>query len=255
MMQANSTVRRAIRFARRLPEICRNDLRYRVLFLLPRWFRMPSQVFVAGQHVPLALPGNDAAGADFIQCFMWNAYGLGHGLPEVRTILDIGAHAGFFSLAARGRYPAATIHAYEPNPRILPFLRANTAASGVTVFPEALGGTEGFVAIVDDGPSDQARTRPAVEGAGAIRQVGLETAIERIGGKVDLLKLDCEGAEFQILRPAGFWDRVRHIRLEYHLYSGGSVDELKSALAKLGFSVIRLRQEHAEAGIIWAARA
>jgi FkbM family methyltransferase len=238
-----------------LPEVCSNDLRYRVWFILPRWFTMPSQVFVVDRYVALFLPEKDVADGDFIQRFLRNEYGLGRGLPDVRTILDVGAHAGFFSLAARGRYPAATIHAYEPNPRILPFLRVNSATAAVRIFPEAIGEKEGYVAMIDTGPSDEARTHLTDDATGAVRQVRLETAIERIGGEVDLLKLDCEGAEFQILKPAAFWNRVHSIRMEYHLYSGGTVHELMTSLAKLGFSMTRLQVHHAEAGIIWAAHA
>ena len=32
----------------------------------------------------------------------------------VASVLDIGAHAGLFSVAARIRFPEAEIHAYEP---------------------------------------------------------------------------------------------------------------------------------------------
>lgn len=254
MSGALSNSRRLFRLVLQLPETLANSLHYRVDFILPRWFAVPKRVFVADRYVALSLPENDAAESAFIECFVRNVYGLGQGLPQVRTVLDVGAHAGFFSLAVRGRYPAATIHAYEPNPRILPFLRANTAASTVRVFPEAIGGWDARVTILDPGPSDEARVCPTEETSGAIRQIRLQTAIERLGGEVDLLKLDCEGAEFEILQPAPFWEQVHHIRMEYHLYGGRALDEVKTALAALGYSIVRLDRHHAEAGVLWAAR-
>ena len=40
---------------------------------------------------------------------------------------------------------------------------------------------------------------------GSVKLTGIQTVIERLGGKLDLLKLDCEGAEWEIfLRREAF---------------------------------------------------
>src|SRR5277367_600812 len=174
-------------------ESCANGIRFGFVFVRSRWFRMPRQIRAGGKRVSLSLPQDHGAQSDFFACFIRNDYGLRHGLPKVRTILDIGANVGFFSIAARARYPHAAIHAYEPNPRVLQFLESNTAELGISIYPQAVGGTEGLVSMMDSGASNQART--AATDAGTIPQVTLETAIDRLGGSVDLLKLDCEGAE------------------------------------------------------------
>lgn len=101
-----------------------NAVRFGFVFTRARWFKMPRTIRAAGRRVPLHYPTDHGAESDFFACFIRNDYGLGQQLPEVRTILDIGANVGFFSMAARGHYPHAVIHAYEPNPRVLSFLTA-----------------------------------------------------------------------------------------------------------------------------------
>ena len=204
----------------------------------------------------LRFPREEGVDSDFITCFLRNTYGLGQQLGEVRAILDVGANAGFFSLAARAHYPEAAIHAYEPNPRILPYLHANVDGSDVVVYPEAVSDAEGFVTMLDDGPSDEARTRLSDGSKGGIRQIGLRTAVERMGGRVDLLKLDCEGAEWEILRlDDDCWRAVRNIRMEYHEYDGATLEQAVQMLAARGFRVIHAGSFNEVGGTIWAVRA
>lgn len=103
--------RRLGRFVQSLPEVCVNCARFRVPFLLPRWFKMPSRIRVGDRIVDLEYLDEEGVGADFITCVLRNTYGLGRHLADIRTIVDVGASFGFFSLAARARYPDAAIHA------------------------------------------------------------------------------------------------------------------------------------------------
>jgi FkbM family methyltransferase len=240
---------RTLGSAARQTECSANGLRFGVLFLRARWFRMPRRIRAASQQVELNYPQETGVTNDFFACFLRNEYGLRHKLPEVRTILDIGANIGFFSVAARARYPHATIHAYEPNPRAVSYLRANTSTLEIEVYSEAVGERDGYTSIVDDGDSNQARTRAC--DTGEIPQVGLEKAIERMGGSVDLLKLDCEGAEWDLFRAMDAWKHVRNLRMEYHLFHGETVSQVEHTLQDLGFEVIHLQPGNGF-GMIWA---
>lgn len=234
-----------------LVERCVNGLRFGFVYLRARGFKVPRKVFVDGKFVPLRYPADHGVHSDFFACFIRNDYGLRQKLPEVRTILDIGANLGFFSIAARRRYPAATIHAYEPNPRILPLLEDNAAQVRVKVYPEAVGSHNGFVAMLDAGSSNQARTEESA--GGGIPQVDLSTAIERLGGSVDLLKLDCEGAEWDLFQLGDAWRHVRNLRMEYHLFHGETVAQVEQALESLGF--VAIHWEHDKGfGLVWATR-
>lgn len=212
---------------------------------------MPQKVNVAGKSIPLQYPPDHGVSSDFLACCIRNDYGLRQRLSSVRTILDIGANVGFFSIAARSSYPQATIHAYEPNPRVLAFLKANTAQLGIGIYPEAVGAHNGHVSMVESGDSNQARTLST--GDDAITQVSLDTAIERLGGTVDLLKLDCEGAEWDMFRSANPWLHIRNIRMEYHLFHGETVRDVEQSLSSLGFETTHWQQDSGF-GIVWAVR-
>ncbi|MGH9590967.1 MAG: FkbM family methyltransferase [Terracidiphilus sp.] len=228
-----------------------NGLRFGVVYLRARWFKMPRKIHAAGKSISLQYPPEVGVETDFIGCFIRNEYGLRRRLADVRTIVDVGANAGFFSVAARGRYPRATIHAYEPNPRVLPFLNANVSELGIRVFPEAVGISDGFASIEDDGPSNLARTHTS--GDGGIPMVGFEKAIQRIGGQVDLLKLDCEGAEWDLFQSAHCWRNIRNLRMEYHLFHRETFAQVDETLRGLGFKIIHTRHE-VGFGILWATR-
>src|SRR5579863_1298646 len=251
MNRLAGAVRRVYSSCSKQAECFANGMRFGFLFVRSRWFRMPRRVRAAGKSVALHLPQDHGAQSDFFACFIRNDYGLRHGLRPVETILDVGANVGFFSIAARARYPRAVIHAYEPNPRVLPFLESNTAELGISVYPQAVGGEEGFVSMLDSGASNQARTSAAANGA--ITQVTLDTVIDRLGGSVDLLKLDCEGAEWDLFRLGDCWRRIRDIRMEYHLFHGETVEQVEDALRGLGF-VVTHRNSDVGFGMVWATR-
>ena len=230
----------------------RNGLRFGVLYLRDRTFTVPQTIRVNGTRIALQLPPEGGVAADFFVCFLRNEYGLNKQLDHTQTIVDIGSNLGFFSIAARSYYPNATIQAYEPNPRIVPLLRQNVSQLGITIYPEAVGGECGCVEIVDSGDCNQART--ATSQNGSIQQVSLATAVARIGGTVDLLKLDCEGAEWDMFCDAKPWHSIRDLRMEYHLFHGKTVQDLLNALHQLDFQVLLLQQSPGF-GTVWATRA
>jgi hypothetical protein len=57
-----------------------------------------------------------------------------------------------------------------------------------------------------------------------------------VGGSVDLLKLDIEGAEYEVLgemADAGKLRSIRRIHMEYHHHIDGDIDRLSSILQLL----------------------
>jgi FkbM family methyltransferase len=230
-----------------------NARRLGFFFVRIRSFKMPAKINIGGVWKELQLPQEKGADADFLPCFVRNIYGLRLRLGKVQTILDIGSNVGMFSMAARMHYPKATIHAYEPNPRTLPFLRANTAELGIKIYAEAVGAESGHVLMLDRGSSTQART--VLAESGNINQTSLDTAVERLGGKVDLLKMDCEGAEWEMFKSPSAWPQIRNVRMEYHLFHGETVEDVEAALVGLGFKVIHWESDprYPGYGIVWAA--
>jgi len=231
-----------------------NGRRFGFLYLRRKTFKLPGSINVSGNKVIVRHPTELGVTADFLDCFVFNVYGYGKKMSKVEKVLDIGANIGFSALAARGFYPRAIIHAYEPNPRVLPMLFTNTQGQNIQIFSEAVGGNDGYATLIDERESNAAQVYFCGSAAGSIRQVSLDTAIERMGGTVDLLKLDCEGAEWQIFRQSRHWDKIHNLRMEYHLFRGESRNELFDTLSKLGFRVLHEKSTQRLCGIVWAAR-
>ena len=76
--------------------------------------------------------------------------------------------------------------------------------------------------------------------------------------RVDLLKMDCEGAEYEILysTPSSHLQRISEIRMEYHNLDSGDrhVEGLKRFFAQSGFAVTHLRPASETGGTLWARR-
>lgn len=153
-------------------------------------------------------------------------------------------------MAARLRFPNATIHAYEPNPRIASIIQSNAKTFGFNYYPEALGSQEGRVSMIDDGASNLASTH--LDDVGEIPLINALKAAERLGGKIDFLKLDAEGAEWDLLNIPGFWQCVRKLRMEYHEVHGNTLADLVSRLNLLGLRTIHTEPVMQTCGVLWA---
>ena len=200
----------------------------------------------------LSLPTEGGVSTDFIACIVRNDYGLGERVSgEVTRILDVGANVGLFALAARSVYKSATIHCYEPNRRSSRFLINNTRSLNISVHEEAVGAEDGAVTINDSADSNLATTTRSA--TGTVPQTSFSKAISRMGGCVDILKLDCEGAEWDLFEARECWENVRNLRMEYHLLNCYTVSDVSARLQMLGFTIIK-EQHDVGCGIIWATR-
>jgi FkbM family methyltransferase len=217
--------------------------RFRFSFVRRKWFRLPRRLWVNGAAVALEWPPENGVRAAFIEVFLSDDYGLeiiaDQDSAATRRVLDVGANVGWFALAARGHFPRAAIHAYEPNAAAVAFLRRNTEALGVVAHPEAVGASAGRVSlIIPDGKSVHGHTADG----GDIAQVAFVDALARLGG-ADLVKLDCEGTEWPLLDDPAPWASVQWLTLEYHLWTrpGATHAEAAGAVTRLGFKILRQR--------------
>ncbi len=215
-------------------------------------FGLPSEIRVDNQNQKLHLPSAIGASQAFIDIFLDDCYGLEKLPHSINKILDVGAHVGLFSLAARRLFPAATIHAYEPNLNLEPYLKSQAHIGQFQYFLEAVGLNAGKVFL--DIHKDSVSTRSIIDQNGTIPQIPFRTAVQRIGGTVDLVKLDCEGAEWDMLKDVEAWQNVKHITMEYHLWPAHSHEEIISVIKKLGFMVTTQRVTHKDYGILIATR-
>lgn len=171
---------------------------------------------------------------------------------EIHSVIDIGANVGYFSLFMAGRYPEASILACEPMPNNLGLLRTyqNSLDSlNFKVIPKAISGQNGTLSLYFD-KSDTFTTSASIgqpEGEEDILEVAtitLETLLqEQHLTSADFLKLDCEGAEYEILlhTPQKILQSFRLVSMEYHDDPAGksTPEELVDLLGKAGFTLNR----------------
>lgn len=160
-------------------------------------------------------------------------------------VIDVGAQVGSFSLWLACR-SAAHIFAVEPNPETYSFLvrniEAGDLASRVRSSQVALGGQAGertlYVPKFSEATSLLA-SQDAVAHVAA-RAVTLSKLVSDSDfPRVDLLKIDVEGAEWEVFESlhVGDLDSVAIVLVEWHPASGHSHIELAERLRDHGFKV------------------
>jgi FkbM family methyltransferase len=201
-----------------------------------------------------------------IEVFAYGEYDVPIDWSGLRTIADVGAHVGAFTVYAAFRAPQARVVAVEPEPRNFRDLSANVERNGLGGRVEALNralGSPGSVVELHVPPNRESGS--TFEPGGAVvsaEGVSLEQLLVRLGGSVDLLKLDCEGAEWDLLDAAaeGGWQGVARIVMECHAIRGHSVDEMAERLKAEGFEVRILQRKASlvtwadEVALIWATQ-
>jgi FkbM family methyltransferase len=136
-------------------------------------------------------------------------------------ILDCGANIGLASLFFKRRYPAARITAFEADPAIAAMLAENVRRNGaadVEVVAAAVWTAGGEVTFRPDGADSGAVASLAgAPEADAIRVPTIRLAERLAAERIDLLKLDIEGAETEVLEDcASALGNVGALLLEVH---------------------------------------
>lgn len=146
------------------------------------------------------------------------------------VIVDVGAGLGDYTVFAAEHSPSIRVFAYEPFEESFALLGDNLRLNGIEnaqVFNTAVGGRSGLMRLDltggeplqiqsadhvhnDEESSDDSIVVPSLSLGDALSSNSL--------GKCDLLKLDCEGAEYAILFEAseGLLHNVERIVMEYH---------------------------------------
>jgi FkbM family methyltransferase len=131
---------------------------------------------------------------------------LGAFLKPGMTVVDVGAHVGYYSvLAGRLVGPRGLVLAFEPDPRNFELLLANVWRNGLTnvvCFPWALSDRAGFAPLYRSVDNSGDHRLHAV--AGEEREIvpvrtTLLDALEAIRPPVDLIKVDTQGGEEAVL--------------------------------------------------------
>lgn len=153
-------------------------------------------------------------------------------------IVDCGGNIGLSVIRFKQLYPDCEIICYEADPKICDVLRGNLGALGysdVKVESAAVWTNSGTAKFVVEGGEGG---RLAAEGTLTVPAVRLADQIAR---KVDLLKMDIEGAEWAVLDDLGRSGALRHVRnliVEFHGWTkeGRTLGNILTSLVEFGFT-------------------
>jgi FkbM family methyltransferase len=184
------------------------------------------------------------------------------------TVLDIGAGIGDYAIHAAYGKPNVQVYAFEPFPGSFALMRENFALNKmnhVHTFQQAVWRKTGQLRldIASGEPLKFSSHNPhtSVEGDQglSVDAISLESALSKLKiTRLDLLKMDCEGAEYEILlnTPPEKLLLVERIIMEYHdLDVQQSHPVLVDFLGRQGYKVTcRENIVHADIGYLYAER-
>ena len=147
---------------------------------------------------------------------------------DAPVVLDVGANSGLFGAAVFDRWRQAQLHSFEPQPQLIPVIRELAEINGLTARSHV-----NWCAVSDrNGEAELFQNRNPIS-ASLIREKAGRRSIRRTCRvpvltldaytrargleRVDLLKVDVEGAELEVLRGAkGVLATTKLLFLEVH---------------------------------------
>ena len=183
------------------------------------------------------------------------------------TVVDIGANIGVFSMWAAARAQRVRVISLEPSPGMFHCLQQNLSRNGlhqVIAVQAACGGHNGTAVLYSRG-FEGGNSLYSRDIAGSVFRpltrvevLTLDEVFRRYQVETcSLLKLDCEGAEYEILFKASeaTLRNVRRVSMEYHLgLNDHCLEEMVVFLEEQDFGVTYTPPYDEECGYLYASR-
>ena len=181
-----------------------------------------------------------------------------------RTVFDVGANVGDWSLVAAQLMPTAHIHCFELSPRTWRTLAARVQGERFTVNNSGMGDRDGTIEFKDYGENSTVNTILSNATYHDHRQTAVVSQATIVTGDtycsehgidaIDLLKIDVEGADHLVL--AGFErllgaGAIRVVQFEYGYTHGDAkflMRDFHEFFARHGYAVGRLERR----GVVFA---
>lgn len=155
---------------------------------------------------------------------------LDYDLNPESVVLDLGAYRGDFASEILSRY-GAHLYLFEPVPAFVAHIRKRfEGMNNVTVLPYALGAEEGEVVLSLDADATSGFKSGSVNVAVQVKPIC--DVLGELGLKrIDLLKINVEGAEYDILKALvenGRVADIQDIQVQFHDFVDDAEEQLRN---------------------------
>lgn len=171
-------------------------------------------------------------------------------------VLDIGAYVGDTACLFT-HYGARKIVAFEPHPELYRLAQKNIVLNhlpaSIDLRNEGVAATDKTITLREDGDAGASAAFGLYESVRGkeieLHLVSIKKILQELGS-VDVLKMDCEGAEFEIFEALSLAEiqSIKAMGLEYHRDPKPIVEKLKQA----GFKVTLKPDPESEQGLLFA---
>ncbi len=158
---------------------------------------------------------------------MYNQYTLPFDIENQDIVVDVGANIGIFTVYAAKRAPCGKVYSFEPFPKAFEILNKNVYLNGlknVETFKIGISGERSVQKFYISSSSIFNTLYPELRGGEKMEETVVNTLIindlfEDLNiKKIDFLKMDCEGAEYDAMfntKPE-YFERIKKIAMELH---------------------------------------
>jgi FkbM family methyltransferase len=164
--------------------------------------------------------------------------------PADSCVVDVGANIGITALVLRAKL-GLPVYSFEPMTDNVERLRENIAENGLEDSIRAIGGKTGtaladvtWEASVSARVGTELRLKEGTPTA-SVRMLSLQDALSQVHEPIFLVKLDCEGAEFEIVDQITSAQVVAMPNLTFEVHDQDSernVRTLRAQLERLGYT-------------------
>jgi FkbM family methyltransferase len=178
-------------------------------------------------------------------------------------VIDIGGHVGTFACRLAQLHPKANVLSCEPSATTAGYLRRNAEQNGVsdrvTVLEKAVAATTGTAIFHDNGGGSGLNGLAAAgHTAGPsteVPTVAFDEVVASLPAPVDLVKIDCEGGEYDLVLGSSpsSWDSVQRVVIEFHPVDGHGWPQLRDFFAAVGLTE-QAKTTWEGYGCVWLSR-
>lgn len=179
------------------------------------------------------------------------------------VVVDIGFNYGLFSTTSMIKKPSRII-GFEPNPKLVKIFKDNFKDETIEVYNYAVSDVDKKVTFYENGDSAMSSIKENVHVENRtdeiqIDAIGINTIFNSFNlERIDYLKVDCEGSEFEIFDSMSedfLSTKIRKTAIEFHNFVGSEdVQKLLQKLKNCGFETFVKNDPNVPLGMIYGKK-